>query len=255
MANPEAGFFEPGSDAIDDLDKGSKVSAAVPSVITAVSVDGSKVPSALLSKVASLPALAVPEADEAQRARTQEALRRLNAGWKSTYASMCHDVHQPGKEPSQGRDPGSGGVLPWEKWDSEYRNNFVDHHSPPPARPVPKKQYIKTPAELQREHAAKDKHRKLIEEARAKERRRLDGKRSELHTGPLTAPLKPPNSEVHYNYVGGPPPSLWRSDYRANLQPYVHSTTANARMAQPTPLAVVSSPISLFPGVVGHPDM
>lgn len=75
-----------------------------------------------------------------------------------------------------------------------------------------------------------------------------------LVTGPLTAPMKPPVSEVHYNYVGGPPTALWRSDYRANLQDYVHTETANKRMAQPTKLAVVSSPISLFPGVIGDPD-
>eukprot|EP00913_Durusdinium_trenchii_P008321 g7816.t1 len=169
--------------------------------------------------------------------------------------------------------------FPWQPkgLDSEYREHFVDHHSPPPAVPVPKKPYIKTAAELQRDRALREqsgrqflfdlapmeeqphlhptgrkkhpfeeeaqvKHLKLIEEARAKEKRRIAGRRSELHTGPLTAPMKPPISEVHYNYVGGPPTALWRSDYRANLQAYVHS-------------AVVSSPISLFPGVVGHPDM
>ncbi|CAE7944821.1 unnamed protein product [Symbiodinium sp. KB8] len=117
----------------------------------------------------------------------------------------------------------------------------------------------------------------MDEPSRRSEKCQKDGQRSELNTGPLTAPLKrrpqaakdPPAwyilaplrrrlksaaAEVHYNYVGGPPPSLWRSDYRGNLQAYVHTATANARMAQPTPLAVVSSPISLFPGVIGHPD-
>lgn len=241
----------------EDADPGSKVSAAAPSVVSALSLGGgSKAASALLSKAPSLPVLSTPSLgeEEALKARSRAALLRLNCGWRSTYGSMCDDIPKLAEEPIAARPKESGErQLLWTKMDSEYRTRFVDHNSPPPARPVPKKLYVPTPAELQREHAAKEKHLKLIEEARAKERRRLDGQRSELNTGPLTAPLKPPGSEVHYNYVGGPPPSLWRSDYRGNLQAYVHTATANARMAQPTPLAVVSSPISLFPGVIGHP--
>lgn len=226
----------------------SQVSLSAPSALSVISSAGRK---SKLSASISLPAL--PEASSevaAQAARVQAALKRLNGGWTSTYGSMCADIYGPPKKPEEPQAPWQPKVM-----DSEYRDNFIDHQSPPPAVPVPKKQYVKTPAEAQREEAAQRKQLMMIQEARAKEKRRMDGRRSELHTGPLTAPMKPPISEVHYNYVGGPPTSLWRSDYRANLQPYVHTSTANKRMAQPNPLAVVSSPISLFPGVVGHPDM
>ncbi|CAE8684152.1 unnamed protein product [Polarella glacialis] len=129
-----------------------------------------------------------------------------------------------------------------------------------PARAVPKIEgyYEPIKAEKKVEDARHELHWRHITEARAKDKRRRDGNRSNIGFGTLTTALKPPMSEVHYNFDGGPTclASCWKSDYRANMTVGVHSSSNNSKMAQPTKLALcVASPISGFPGVIGDPNM
>ncbi|OLQ10542.1 hypothetical protein AK812_SmicGene5745 [Symbiodinium microadriaticum] len=150
----------------EDADPGSKVSTAAPSVVSALSL--------ALSKAPSLPVLSTPSLgeEEALKGRTRAALHRLNCGWRSTYGSMCDDI------PKLAEDPGSSrfGFVEFGKREEKvlefaYKSTIRAYllpvsQEPTAARPKEsgERQYVPTPAELQREHAAKENHLKLIEE-------------------------------------------------------------------------------------------
>lgn len=248
---------------------GSRLSLIPPSVVLGSSVDaentvGSRISAAAPSIVASsslpaLPSRAADESDEAKR-RLAATLARASFVYGTTYTGMSEKIPKPAAprttlEQMSPEEPVRTGLLPWDTYQSSYRTAFVDHKQEHPQRALPHENpYIKSKAEQKREWERNTDHWKGIEKARRKERMRMEGTASEVAPGKLTAALKPPKTEVHYNYVGGPPPALWRSDYRGNLVPTVHGWAENKRMAQPTKLAITASPISGITGIVGDPN-
>jgi len=222
---------------------GSKVSATAPSIVAS-------------SSLPAIPSRVADDADEARR-RLAATLARANFAYGTTYQGMSEKISKPAPRSPLQTSPeesfGTGGLPSFYR--SMYRSTFVDHKQEHPERPVPhEKTYMKTKSQQKKEMDNNIAHWKGIEKARRKERMRMEGTASELEHGKLTAALNPPKTEVHYNYVGGPPPSLWKSDYRGNLVPTVHGLAENKRHAQPTKLAVTSSPISGITGVIGDPN-
>eukprot|EP00933_Yihiella_yeosuensis_P084075 TRINITY_DN98446_c0_g1_i1.p1 TRINITY_DN98446_c0_g1~~TRINITY_DN98446_c0_g1_i1.p1 ORF type:complete len:293 (+),score=48.42 TRINITY_DN98446_c0_g1_i1:36-881(+) len=242
----------------------SRLSAVPPSVGT--SAVSTVVPS---RSMPALPSLSEAE-QENYKARLSAAMARMNNRWETTYGSMSL-FYKKDRDPrwESARDltspladaveeaPKKPKFKPPREWNdfSEYGFQYKDHKAPKPPLVCPEKKYIPRKSEVLKGREIRKLHEFQIAEARRKEKNRIDGCASELNPGPLTAPLKPPGSEVHYNYVGGPPPSLWRSDYRGNLTENVHSKTTNNRYDQPNALAAVADPVSCWPGCVGHPDM
>lgn len=245
---------------------GSRLSLIPPSVVLGSSLDaenrvGSRISAAAPSIVASsslpaLPSRVADEADEAKR-RLAATLARASFVYGTTYQGMSEKIPKPVPRTTfqtLPEEPVGTGPL-FDSFQSQYRSAFVDHKQERPQRPIPhEKPYFKSKAEQKKEMDTKAEHWKGIEKARRKERMRMEGTASEIAPGKLTAALNPPKTEVHYNYVGGPPPSLWKSDYRGNLVPTVHGWAENKRHAQPTKLAVTSSPISGITGVIGDPN-
>jgi len=262
---------------------GSKVSAVAPSLLG--SALGSKAPSKAASQVSlaapassylssSLPALpALPAVQQVpddqpwrhtvakpEPTKISTALDRFNSNWTTTYAGMSLKI--PGRPPpppvppppteAEEKERRRRSRKPRVYLDSEQRMAYVDHGPAPPGQPIPvEKPYVKTKAQKAKEESDKRKYWEDIKEARRQEQARKDRTKSDVEPGALTAPLKPPMSEVHYNFIGGPASALWKSDYRGNMVEF--GEALNARYAQPTKLAIVSSPISGWPGVVGDP--